>query len=105
MKPSLARVPVLATERPSNAGQLLFWLLGRTMARHQRGPSKVAINSITLHQPYCGLRDLERVPLFPRLGEGPTASLPVHNYLPSALRLVRHGCRGTPLWRCRESAG
>src|SRR5258705_9386837 len=135
MKPSLARVRVLATsgipmpplalpallaERPSNAGHLLFWLLCLKMARDQRGPSKVDINSatvkdvrsvprierretleITAHRPYGGPPNPIRAPLFPRL----SASLPVHPYSPSAHRLVRRGRRGAPLWRYRESAG
>jgi hypothetical protein len=139
MKPSLARVRVLATsgipmppcalpallaERPSNAGHLLFWLLCLKMARDQRGPSKVDINSatvkdvrsvprierrepleITAHRPYGGLPDLIRAPLFPRLSERLTASLPVPPYSPSAHRLVRRGRRGAPLWRYSESAG
>jgi hypothetical protein len=78
MKPSPARVPVLAAERPSNGGQLLFWLLGARWRDTNEGPSQVA--------------------------EGFTAPLPVHPCLPNALRLVRHGRRGTPLWRYRESA-
>jgi hypothetical protein len=94
------------------------------MARDQRGPSKVDINSatvkdvrsvprierrealeITAHRPYGGLPDLVRVPLFPRLSERLTTSLPVHPYSPNALRLVRRSRRGAPLWRYRESAG
>ena len=105
MKPSLARVRVLATEHSSNAGPLRFWLLGLKMARGQRGPSRVAVNSIPPHPPYDRLPGLVLVPLFSRLSEGLTASLLVHSYLPSGLRLVRQGRRCIPLWRDRESAG
>ena len=94
------------------------------MARDQRGPSKVDINSatakdvrsvprierrealeITAHRPYGGLPDLVRVPLFQRLSERLTASLPVHPLLAKRAPASSACRRDAPLWRYRESAG
>jgi hypothetical protein len=70
---SLAFVPALpAAERPSNAGQLLFWLLGLQMAREQGRPSSKPL-------------DLVRAGLSQHLIERLAASLTVDPDWPSAL--------------------
>ena len=102
---SLAFVPALpAAERPSNAGQLLFWLLGLQMAREPGRPSKIDVNSATVEQlesvpgierrqalriiaqrPYAKLLDLVRAGLSPHLIERLAAFLTVDPDWPSAL--------------------
>jgi hypothetical protein len=49
---SLALVPALpaAAERPSNAGQLLFWLLGVNITREQATSTKIDVNSATFEE-------------------------------------------------------
>jgi hypothetical protein len=51
---SFAFSPALpaAAERPSNAGQLLFWLLRLHMVREQGRPWKVDVNSATGLSPH-----------------------------------------------------
>jgi hypothetical protein len=122
MKPSLTRVRVLAAngflilslaflpalpaaaERPSNAGQLFFWLLGLNMAREQGTPWKIDVNSATVDElgavpgierrqalriiaqrPYAKLRDLVRAGVSPHLIERLAAFLTVDPDWPSAL--------------------
>ena len=83
-------------ERPSDAGQLLLWLLGLNTAREQGAPRKIDVNSatveelaavpglerrqaqrITINRPYAELQDLTRAGLSPRLIEHLTALLTV----------------------------
>jgi DNA uptake protein ComE-like DNA-binding protein len=90
-----AALPASA-ERPSDAGQLLLWLLGLHTAREQGAPSKIDVNSatveelaavpgleqgqaqrITVNRPYAKLQDLARAGLSPRLIERLTALLTV----------------------------
>ena len=90
-----AALPASA-ERPSDAGQLLLWLLGLNTAREQKAPSKIDVNSatveelaavpglergqaqrITVNRPYAKLQDLARAGLSPRLIERLTALLTV----------------------------
>lgn len=103
---SLASSPALpaAAERPSNAGQLLFWLLGLNVAREQGRPSKIDVNSasveelgavpgierrqvlrIVAQRPYAKLPDLVRAGLSPRLIERLAEFLTVAPDSPSAL--------------------
>lgn len=103
---SLASSPALpaAAERPSNAGQLLFWLLGLNVTREQGRPSKIDVNSasveelgavpgierrqvlrIVAQRPYAKLPDLVRAGLSPRLIERLAAFLTVAPDSPSAL--------------------
>ena len=82
--------------RPSDAGQLLLWLLGLNTAREQGAPRKIDVNSatveelaavpglerrqaqsITVNRPYAKLQDLARAGLSPRLIEHLTALLTV----------------------------
>jgi competence protein ComEA len=90
-----AALPASA-ERPSDAGQLLLWLLGLNTAREQGAPRKIDVNSatveelaavpglerrqaqsITVNRPYAKLQDLARAGLSPRLIEHLTALLTV----------------------------
>ena len=90
-----AALPAFA-ERPSDAGQLLLWLLGLNTAREQGVPRKIDVNSatveelaavpglerrqaqrITINRPYAELQDLTRAGLSPRLIEHLTALLTV----------------------------
>jgi DNA uptake protein ComE-like DNA-binding protein len=90
-----AALPASA-ERPSDAGQLLLWLLGLNTAREQGPPRKIDVNSatveelaavpglerrqaqrITTNRPYAELQDLARAGLSPRLIEHLTALLTV----------------------------
>jgi len=103
---SLAFSPGLpaAAERPSNAGQLLFWLLGLHMVREQGTPAKIDVNSATVeelgavpgigrrqalqivaHRPFATLPDLVRTGLAPDLIERLAAFLTVEPDWPSAL--------------------
>jgi DNA uptake protein ComE-like DNA-binding protein len=85
-----------SAERPSDAGQLLLWLLGLNTAREQGTPRKIDVNSatveelaavpglewrqaqrITVNRPYAKLQDLARAGLSPRLIEHLTALLTV----------------------------
>jgi hypothetical protein len=85
MKPSLARVRVLAINGiPIPVKDVL------SLRRIERREAL----EITAHRPYGGLPDLVRTPLFPRPNERLTASLPVHPCSPSALRLVRRSLQG-----------
>jgi hypothetical protein len=102
----LAFVPALsaAAERPSNAGQLLFWVLGLYMAREQGRPWKIDINSATVEElgsvpgiersqalriiaerPYAKLPDLVRAGFSPHLIERLAAFVAVDPDWPSAL--------------------
>ena len=95
---SLVFSPALpaSAERPSDAGQLLLWLLGLSTAREQGAPRKIDVNSatveelaavpglerrqaqrITVNRPYAKLQDLARAGLSPRLIEHLTALLTV----------------------------
>ena len=93
-----------AAERPSNAGQLLFWLLGLHMVREQGRLSKIDVNSATVeelgavpgierrqalqivaHRPFATLLDLGRAGLSPELIERLAAFLTVDPDWPSAL--------------------
>jgi DNA uptake protein ComE-like DNA-binding protein len=90
-----AALPASA-ERPSDAGQILLWLLGLNTAREQGASRKIDVNSATVeelaavpglerHQaqriivnrPYAKLQDLERAGLSSRLIEHLTALLTV----------------------------
>jgi len=90
-----AALPAFA-ERPSDAGQLLLWLLGLNTAREQGAPRKIDVNSatveelaavpglerrqaqrITVNRPYAKLQDLARAGLSPRLIEHLAALLTV----------------------------
>jgi DNA uptake protein ComE-like DNA-binding protein len=90
-----AALPASA-ERPSDAGQLLLWLLGLNTAREQGAPRKIDVNSatveelaavpglerrqaqrITVNRPYATLQDLARAGLSSRLIEHLTALLTV----------------------------
>jgi DNA uptake protein ComE-like DNA-binding protein len=90
-----AALPASA-ERPSDAGQLLLWLLGLNTAREQGAPSKIDVNlatveelaavpglersqaqRITVNRPYAKLQELTRAGLSPRLIEHLTALLTV----------------------------
>jgi DNA uptake protein ComE-like DNA-binding protein len=92
-----------SAERPSDAGQLLLWLLGLNRAHEQRTPRKVDVNSATVdelaavpgmerrlaHQiavnrPYTRLRDLVRAGLSPELIEHFAPLLTVDSDGPSA---------------------
>jgi hypothetical protein len=92
-----------AAERPSDAGQLLFWLLGLNMAREQGTPRKIDVNSatveelaavpgmerrqaqkITVNRPYAKLQDLARAGLSPSLIEHLAPLLTVDSDAPSA---------------------
>ena len=90
-----AALPASA-ERPSDAGQLLLWLLGLNTAHEQGAPRKIDVNSatveelaavpglerrqaqrITVNRPYAKLQDLARAGLSPRLIEHLAALLTV----------------------------
>jgi Helix-hairpin-helix motif len=95
---SLVLPPALPAyaERPSDAGQLLLWLLGFNSTREQGAPRKIDVNSatveelaavpglerrqaerITVNRPYAKLDDLTRAGLSPRHIEQLTALLTV----------------------------
>ena len=104
---SLAFFPALAAaaERPSEAGQLLVWLLGLNMAREQQErPARFDVNSATVEElrtvpgieqrqavrivaqrPYAKLPDLVRAGLSPHLIERLASFLTVDPDWPSAL--------------------
>jgi hypothetical protein len=92
-----------SAERPSDAGQLLLWLLGLNMGREQGTPRKIDVNSatveelaavpgmerrqaqkITVNRPYAKLQDLARAGLSPRLIEHLAPSLTLDSDAPSA---------------------
>jgi DNA uptake protein ComE-like DNA-binding protein len=85
-----------AADRPTGAGQVLFWLLGLHMAPEPGRPGKVDVNSATVEElravpgierrqalqiiarrPYAKLADLVRAGFSPHLIEGLTAFLTV----------------------------
>jgi len=111
---SLASTPALpaAAERPSNADEVLFWLLSLNMAREQGRPWRIDVNSATVEElgalpgierrqalriiaqrPYANLPDLVRAGLSPYRIERLAAFLTVDPDWPSALSgppTVRH---------------
>jgi DNA uptake protein ComE-like DNA-binding protein len=83
-------------ERPTDAGQVLLWLLGLDMKPEQEAPRRIDVNSatveelaslpgierrqaqkITVNRPYAKLEDLARAGLSPRLIERLAPSLTV----------------------------
>lgn len=95
--------PPASAERPSDAGQILFWLLGLNSVREQGAVRKIDVNSatvaelaavpgmerrqaekITANRPYATLRDLARAGLSPRLIEQLAPLLTLDSDAPSA---------------------
>jgi hypothetical protein len=90
-------------DRPTDAGQVMLWLLGFNVRREQEAPRRLDVNSatveelaslpgierrqaqqITVNRPYAKLQDLERAGLSPRLIEQLAPSLTVGPEAPSA---------------------